>query len=104
MNITSKTILASTLFTALLLGTSANADRRGDLIDYVDNSGITELAVMKKVRYETPTVDTDNFVISGRKSNFLSDYSIAPESDSMKKIRFEMQAVEKVNIILSGKK
>ena len=100
MNTTSKTILASTLLAALLAGTSAYADKRGDLIDYSDNSGITESVAMQKVRYETPTVDTDNLVLSGKKSNYI----VGHNSDFKNKVRFEMQSVEKDNSILSGKK
>ncbi len=38
-----KAILASSLFTALLIGASANANMVGDLTDYVDNSASVEL-------------------------------------------------------------
>jgi len=48
-----KAILASTLFTALLIGASANADMAGDLDDSVQTSSVE----IQKVSFDSPAAD-----------------------------------------------
>ncbi len=58
MNISSKSLFASTLLTALLAGTSAFAEgRAGDLSDYSNdayNNVTAEVVEVKKVSLQTP--------------------------------------------------
>ncbi len=67
MNIHTKAILAGTLFTALLAGTSAIADGDDNEFFY-ENTVSTESVVINKVNYLAPSVTIDDgTVLSGRK-------------------------------------
>ena len=67
MNITTKTFLASTLFTTLLAGTSAFAEDRDNLFDWELNNTPTESVVIQKASYQTPAVHSEISEESGRK-------------------------------------
>jgi len=61
MNITAKTVLTSALLTAMIAGTSAYADKAGNLNDYVDNSVAVESVEIVKVSFQKQsTVDALN--------------------------------------------
>jgi len=62
MNISSKTLLASTLLVGLFAATTAQADKVGDLTDYADNSVATESVEIKKVSFEAATIEADHAI------------------------------------------
>jgi len=65
-----KAILAGTLLISLFAGQSAFAGQDTDQSVYAElatNTTITETAKNDKVRYDAPTFDNEETVISGRK-------------------------------------
>jgi len=67
MNTKTKAILASTLLTALFAGQSAIAGQDNDQGVFATNTAVTESAMTDKVRYDAPTFDYEETVVSGRK-------------------------------------
>ena len=66
-----KAIIASTLltalFTALVAGQSAIAGQDSDQGVFATNSAVTQSVATDKVRYDAPTFDNTETVVSGRK-------------------------------------
>ena len=67
MNTKTKAILASTLLTALFAGQSAIAGQDNDQGVFATNTVVTESVMTDKVRYDAPTFDYEETVVSGRK-------------------------------------
>ena len=67
MNTKAKTILASTLLTALFAGQSAIAGQDNDQGVFASDTVIIESVMTDKVRYEAPVFYAEDTVVSGRK-------------------------------------
>ena len=67
MNTKTKAILASTLLTALFAGQSAIAGQDTDGGVFAQLTANTETVTTDKVRYEAPTFDAEDTIVSGRK-------------------------------------
>ena len=62
-----KAIIASTLLTTVFASQSAIAGQDSDQGVFATNTAVTESVMTDKVNYETPTLDSAETVVSGRK-------------------------------------